>query len=77
MSVHRRYPYRLFLALLSDDEMELVLSDKGCTRDFFCQDWLVRHDLRSAEGLAALVLLGLLVRTEITEIECLHGSLRR
>lgn len=76
-SVHRRYPYRMFLALLDEHERELMLADRPCIRDFFCQDFVVRHDLRTSEGLASLMLVAHLVRTEITEIECLHGSLRR
>eukprot|EP00959_Pyramimonas_sp_CCMP1952_P395505 8287307-Pyramimonas_sp.AAC.1 len=68
MSVHRNYPYRLFVALLDGAALDDALSDAPCTRDFFSRDWLERHDLRTREGKVSLALMAILARTEISEI---------
>lgn len=77
MDGHRRYPFRLFTALLSEREAERLSADPQCIKDQFSSQWCMRNDMRSAEGKAILAALAMMIRCEIAAIESLHASMRR
>ena len=77
VSVHDRYPFRPFLALIDPDLAATIDEDSPCTRDAYMKQFLLKNKLATERGLLKLRVLGLLARNEIVKIECLHASVRR
>lgn len=74
---HRRYPFRLFTALVGDAEASQVMGDPYCSRCTLSKSFLQSTDLCSELGKAKLVTLAKLCNTDTGPVECSHASLRR
>ena len=82
---HQKYPCKLFSILLSEEHAENVLRDDctPCLRDSFSEDHIEMHKndmdggLRSPLAKAKLRLIARIGKSNMCEIEALHGYLRR
>jgi hypothetical protein len=80
---HRQYPFKLFLAVLGEDEGKVseVHHDPECTRDRFakahCKEYNTVEKLKSFESKLELKCTAVLARTDIVPCEQSHSGLRR
>ena len=80
---HRQYPFKLFLAVLGEDEGKVseVHHDPECTRDRFakahCKKYNTVEKLKSFESKLELKCTAVLARTDIVPCERSHSGLRR
>ena len=79
---HLKFPLRLFLLLVDASMAEELLAEaeKPCLLDEFSQAFIARFKdvgLGSAEALASLRAIALVLRLDISDLESLHASLRR
>jgi hypothetical protein len=78
---YRGFPYILFDLIHHPDLADNLLNRDACTRDTFTESflavWNTAEKLRSTECRAGLFTLAVLLRVEITRVECRHAYIRR
>jgi hypothetical protein len=78
---HRHYPYKTFAVLHSKAAADELANEKRCLLDDWSLSWVTRYptaeQMRGDEALLCLHAAAVLLRTDISSIECKHASVRR
>lgn len=75
--LHERFPFKLFLLIKHPGLGKSLKQEAACSMDPFTLDFVGKYDLEDPCTRHVLLLLAMMMRTSIADIECKHAALRR